>query len=688
MLTPHLPTPKGTHRAQQKHYTFIDLFAGIGGFRFGFEPAGGLCVWSCEIDRHSRKTYSYNHHVPIGTIFPDVRDARETDIPDHDTLIAGFACFAQNTMILTRHGYLPIQHIRPGTLVLTHRGRWKPVVHVIKRGNVPTREIRAQGTPSLITTNEHPFYTSNTQSSHDVRTRRITRTPETPKWTKAKDLQKNQHITQILPPTKPNTQNQDHWWLMGRYLAQGHRTIPATAQTQPGITIPANENDRSEIETKLRNAGYENRTTYRPLTAQYTIADKHLHEWTKQFGEYPKTRKINQTLLELEQPAAKALMDGYIAAKAKTQTPSTPHKTTITSGSKTLALGLALLAQRAYGVVATVIGQRRGPLTNTTAANPELPINWTISIPPHNRLATVQGQHGWKRVKVNQSTGRRETVWNLSVQEDQSYVADGAVVHNCEPFSKAGVSKNNSLGKPHGFAHETRGTLFFDVIRILASHRPGTFLLENVPHLLNHDNGRTYATVKFLLEQELGYHISHRIIDARPYVPQRRRRIFIAGHIEKDRPRLDDIQLPDENQGPTLTQILHPQDGTEQPEPPYTHGPLAQVHDKYTLGAATWQTLINHRAKHSLAGNGFGYSIASPDEPTRTLTARYWKDGQEILLAQQGSVIPRRLTPRECSRLMGMPHLKIPVSDTQAYRQLGHSVVPPLVETLADFIMA
>ena len=258
----------------------------------------------------------------------------------------------------------------------------------------------------------------------------------------------------------------------------------------------------------------------------------------------------------------------------------------------------------------------------------------------------------------------------------------------CEPFSKAGVSKNNSMGRPHGFADETRGTLFFQIVRILASHRPSTFLLENVPHILHHDQGRTYATVKFLLEQELGYHISHRIIDARPYVPQHRRRIFISGHAQKDRPTLADLRLPDQDQGPTLRDILHPQDGTEDPERPYTQGPLAAISGKYTLGQGTWQTLINHRAKHREAGNGFGYSIADLDQPTRTLTARYGKDGQEILISQEHTPLPRRLTPRECSRLMGMPNLVIPVSDSQAYRQLGHSVVPPLVEDLADFIMA
>ena len=258
---------------------------------------------------------------------------------------------------------------------------------------------------------------------------------------------------------------------------------------------------------------------------------------------------------------------------------------------------------------------------------------------------------------------------------------------SCQPFSKAGVSKNNSLDRPHGFADQARGTLFFEIIRLLATHRPYAFLLENVPHLVNHDQGRTFATVEYMLREELGYHISHRVINARPWVPQHRRRIFIAGHQQPDQPRLQDLELPPEHQGPVLSEILHPQDGSEAPEPPYTHGQMAYTDQKYTLGPGTWRTLQDHRAKHRSAGNGFGYTIAELDQPARTLTARYGKDGQEILIRQKGKN-PRRLTPRECSRLMGMGNLVIPVSDSQIYRQLGNSVVPPLVEAIAQHIMA
>ena len=303
------------------------------------------------------------------------------------------------------------------------------------------------------------------------------------------------------------------------------------------------------------------------------------------------------------------------------------------STSKALALGVALLTQRAYGVVATV--QKYQPRSETHVIEGQT-VNqrtrWTVHIPARNQSGNIldnygHENYGWKKVRKNKPTGRRETVWNIPVADDESYMADRAVVHNCQPFSKAGVSKLNSLGRPHGFRDRTRGTLFFEICRILATHRPTSFLLENATGLVRHDHGRTFQTVQDILTGELGYHVSHRIIDARPYVPQHRRRVFIAGHREPGRQTLHDLELPDPGSGPILAGILHPQDGTEEPEAPFTQGPNARVNPRYTLGDGTWETLMRHRDKHRSAGHGFGFTMADPGAPTRTLTARYYKDG-------------------------------------------------------------
>lgn len=257
----------------------------------------------------------------------------------------------------------------------------------------------------------------------------------------------------------------------------------------------------------------------------------------------------------------------------------------------------------------------------------------------------------------------------------------------CQPFSIAGVSKKNSLGRAHGFECTTQGTLFFDVARIIAYHKPAAFLLENVKNLQSHDKGKTFQVIRETLEEELGYHIEWKVIDAKGFVPQHRERIFIAGFKENTGFTFDDLKLPNPLEGPKLSTILHTEDGTEEAEEPYTYGETGIISDRYTLTDKLWSYLVRYADKHKEKGNGFGFGLNGPDDVARTLSARYYKDGSEILLKQK-SKNPRRLTPRECARLMGYdrpgrPLFEIPVSDTQAYRQFGNGVVVPVVEAVA-----
>jgi DNA (cytosine-5)-methyltransferase 1 len=236
----------------------------------------------------------------------------------------------------------------------------------------------------------------------------------------------------------------------------------------------------------------------------------------------------------------------------------------------------------------------------------------------------------------------------------------------CQPFSLAGVSKKNSLGRKHGFDDEKQGNLFFSLADIIDYHRPAAFVLENVKNLKSHDKGRTFKVIYETLTETLGYHVYHKIIDAQSVVPQHRERIFLVGFRE---PRY--FEFPEfPAQGPKLASILE------------THVP-----EKYTLTDHLWQYLQNYAKKHQAAGNGFGFGLVSGEDTTRTLSARYHKDGSEILVSQGPKKNPRRLTPRECARLMGYPdEFKITVSDTQAYRQFGNSVVVPVVERLAQAV--
>lgn len=259
----------------------------------------------------------------------------------------------------------------------------------------------------------------------------------------------------------------------------------------------------------------------------------------------------------------------------------------------------------------------------------------------------------------------------------------------CQPFSLAGVSKKNAMGRPHGFECATQGTLFFDVARIIAEKKPKAFLLENVKNLLSHNKGHTFSVIKDTLQRELGYYITWRVIDGQHFVPQHRERILIVGFRDKTGFDWDALQLPQlGTDTPKLKDILHPEDGTETDVDDGKYiDQTGKVHDKYILSDKLWNYLQAYAEKHRAKGNGFGCSVVKPENTSRTLSARYHKDGSEILIYRGEGKNPRRLTPRECARLMGYPDdFKINVSDTRAYKQFGNSVVMPLMEHVASLM--
>jgi DNA (cytosine-5)-methyltransferase 1 len=239
----------------------------------------------------------------------------------------------------------------------------------------------------------------------------------------------------------------------------------------------------------------------------------------------------------------------------------------------------------------------------------------------------------------------------------------------CQPFSIAGVSKKNSLGRSHGFKDKTQGTLFFDIARIIEAKRPKAFLLENVKNLKSHDSKNTFKIIKGTLE-ELDYTVFEEILDARYYIPQHRERILIVGFDNKRYQNVDfKFPIPPESKQ-VLNSILE-----------------KKTDEKYTLSDKLWNYLKDYAEKHKMKGNGFGFGIADPNGVSRTLSARYYKDGSEILIAQENKN-PRRLTPKECAKLQGYPkEFRVPVSDNQAYKQFGNSVAVPMIEAVAKEII-
>jgi DNA (cytosine-5)-methyltransferase 1 len=242
----------------------------------------------------------------------------------------------------------------------------------------------------------------------------------------------------------------------------------------------------------------------------------------------------------------------------------------------------------------------------------------------------------------------------------------------CQPFSIAGVSKKKSLGRETGFKDKTQGTLFFDVADIISRHRPKAFYLENVKNLTSHDKGNTFRVIRETLE-ELNYSLHYQVMDGQTYVPQHRERIMIVGFDKERYHGEENFEFPEQREATrTIKEILDP-----------------NIDPKYTLSDKLWAYLQNYAEKHRAKGNGFGYGLVDLNGITRTLSARYYKDGSEILIPQGKGRNPRRLSPRECARLMGYPdQYRIDrVSDVQAYRQCGNSVIVPLITAVSEHII-
>lgn len=292
----------------------------------------------------------------------------------------------------------------------------------------------------------------------------------------------------------------------------------------------------------------------------------------------------------------------------------------------------------------------------------------------------------WSQKTYRANFGEEENLIGDIVPYSAELVPDHDVLlagFPCQPFSIAGVSKKNALGRPHGFECTTQGTLFFDVARILAAKKPRAFLLENVKNLVSHNGGKTFSIILETLEKELGYHVYWRIIDGQHWVPQHRERIIIVGFKDDVPFNWDDLKTPEGH--PILKSVLHPEDGSEPIMLPYTTSPMGKVHSKYVLTDKLWKYLQDYAIKHKAKGNGFGFGLVTENDIARTLSARYYKDGSEILISRGVNKNPRRLTPRECARLMGYnDDYKIVVSDMQAYKQFGNSVIVPVIKAVAN----
>lgn len=685
-----LATLAAPRLSRDTQFSFIDLFAGIGGIRRAFEGAGGECVLTAEWNRSALETYLANHggdHPVVG----DIRLLSASDVPDHDVLAAGFPCFPAGTMIETEMGLRPIEAISVGDMVATHARRMRPVLTTMSRTDAEIIEVKVTGVPAIETTDEHPFYVRKRTRRWNNDRRGYDYAFGAPEWVEAAHLDGD--CFAALPVDSGGAdgdgwRDDAYWYLVGRWLGDGWIVdVPRHEEGREGqrmrrAVVCTGSDDADALAEAIERAGFHATRAPEKTVVKFHICSHSFVDFLVPFGRGAHAKQVAPFLFSAPLRVQRAVWRGWLDADGHKVKDSVNWEGCTVS--RALALGMARLARNAFGKVATVRRSKVAAHTIIEGRTVNQRDQYKVVLADRNGGHTfIEHGFAWVKVKSVKATGRRAEVFNIEVDEDNSYVAESVVVHNCQPFSLAGVSKKNSLGRPHGFADETQGTLFFDVARIIQTKRPRAFLLENVRNLLSHDKGRTFEVIRRTLADELGYAISWRVLDGSAWVPQRRPRIFIVGIRDGEAFNFDEVEVP--VVGPRLGDILHAEGELDADE---RFAPGGIVHPRYTLTDGLWRFLQGYAEKHRSKGNGFGYGLVGPGDVARTMSARYGKDGSEILI-RNGHLNPRRLTPRECARLMGFdgrdggPGMVIPVSDAQAYKQFGNSVVVPCVSAIA-----
>jgi DNA (cytosine-5)-methyltransferase 1 len=510
----------------------VELFAGVGGFRIGLERSGWDVVWANQWEPTTATQHAFDcytarfetgEHVceDIHEVMNEAEAGRR-EIPGHELLVGGFPCFAAGTMILTASGHKSIEQVVEGELVLTHRGRWRKVTATMSRVAPDTVTLRGQGFPDITTTPEHPFWARPRTHAWDDSVRRSVRVFGPPSWTPAADIARGTFLSQVLPrehltPPVDVDQTEDFYWVVGRYLADGWRATPGG---KGRVVICASRDEAAEVEDRIRRV-FPCTPSVERTVVKFHITRSSFYRWLEDFGQGAEGKRVPGWLFGIDRGRARALLDGYATGDGSPWQRGW-RATTVSRG---LALGIALLAQHTQGVVASIHEAHVPESTVIEGRVVNQRRQYQLVVPPRNRSAFVEGGLGWKLVR-QMRTGGPETVYNLAVDEDESYTADGCVVHNCQDYSVA-----KTLNQAAGIVGK-KGVLWWEIYRLLMMTRPPWLFLENVDRLLKsptRQRGRDFGVMLATLAN-LGYEVEWRVVNAADYgFPQKRRRVLLVG---------------------------------------------------------------------------------------------------------------------------------------------------------------
>ena len=511
---------------------FIDFFAGVGGFRRGMELAGHECGGFCEFDKFATASYISMHlltddqrkaleDIPIkqrqkeilkeeyrnGEWYAnDIRRVYAGDIPKADCWCFGFPCFAKGTYILTEKGYIPIEDISVGDKVLTHKGRWRKVTATMHRDGARLWDVNGFGILPTRTTAGHPYYVAK---------------PDQPmEFKKVEQLDGSWYSTMVLPDAESDGYSKEMWWIIGRYLADGWRVERKDRPSGGRIVFAISDDKRTEFEQRLREAKLHGTYTKERTCGKYHVCNNQLYEYLEKFGKYAHGKRIPREALCLPREKAKYFFDGYMSGDGRSD------REEATSTSAALILGMCIIAQRIGKSVPAVYYTRRDEKCVIQGRECRQRDTYTFRISSKSVKGHYRARYVCRELYQPTESDDFGTVYNISVEEDNSYVANGAIVHNCQDISVA--------GKQVGF-QGNRSSLFFRVMYLIGQlkeeDKPTYLFIENVKNLLSVNGGWDFARLLIEMDQQ-GYDAEWQVLNSKDFgVPQNRERCFIIGHL-------------------------------------------------------------------------------------------------------------------------------------------------------------
>ena len=436
----------------------------------------------------------------------DIRRVYAGDIPKADCWCFGFPCFAKGTYILAEKGYIPIEDISVGDKVLTHKGRWRKVTATMHKDGARLWDVNGFGILPTRTTAEHPYY--------------VTKPDQPMEFKKVEQLDDSWYSTMVLPDAESNGYSKEMWWVIGRYLADGWRVERKDRPSGGRIVFAISDDKRAEFEQRLREAKLHGTYTKERTCGKYHVCNNQLYEYLEKFGKYAHGKRIPREALCLPREKAKYFFDGYMSGDGRSD------REEATSTSAALILGMCIIAQRIGKSVPAVYYTRRDEKCVIQGRECRQRDTYTFRISSKSVKGHYRARYVCRELYQPTESDDFGTVYNISVEEDNSYVANGAIVHNCQDISVA--------GKQVGF-QGNRSSLFFRVMYLIGQlkeeDKPTYLFVENVKNLLSVNGGWDFARLLIEMEQQ-GYDAEWQVLNSKDFgVPQNRERCFIIGHL-------------------------------------------------------------------------------------------------------------------------------------------------------------